>query len=320
MEVTDIEAAQPMLADPKMESRVTYPRFLTDRKGDLFCFYRVGSSGNGNNYLQRYDAKTAKWTRVGMVFSSRGTYRPWKNSKSRCAYLHDLLFDKRNRLHATWVYREVGASWASNHDLHYAYSDDGGVTWQNNSGKKVADLPAGDPIELQDEGIVVREIPVYSWLMNAGCMALDSRGRPHVITYKLPGVYRPEKLEHGPPADVRKQLCFFHFWCDDDGTWRGGDAIDPGGFLTKRVDAVFDERGTLYFFYPTERRFRCMVSQAGDVWSRWSSHPLTGADLTSNDASKHDRVRWRDEGVLSFTAKAEPGGFAILDFLLKRRP
>ena len=142
----DGEPAQPMLSDPALEARVTYPRFFNDRRGDLFFFYRIGGSGNGDNYLHRYDPTDASWTRTGMLFSSRGTYGPWKNSQSRCAYLHDLVFDARNRLHATWVYRETGASWASNHDLHYAYSDDQGRTWSNNSGEPIADLAKGDPI------------------------------------------------------------------------------------------------------------------------------------------------------------------------------
>ena len=40
--------------------------------------------------------------------------------RNTCLGTHDLLFDANNRLHATWVYREIAATWASNHDLHYA--------------------------------------------------------------------------------------------------------------------------------------------------------------------------------------------------------
>ena len=129
-----------------------------------------------------------------MVFSSRGTYADWNNSRSRNAYFHDVLFDSKNRLHATWVYREVAATWASNHDLHYAFSDDLGRTWCNNAGQKIADMAGGDPIELADPGIVVRDIPVFSWLMNAGCMAPDSDNRPHVVTFKLPAPREPDTL------------------------------------------------------------------------------------------------------------------------------
>jgi len=314
LSVDDIEPAAPMLSDPKLESRVTYPRFLNDRQGNLFLVYRIGGSGNGDLYLHRYDPADGSWSRVGMFFSSRGTYAPWQNSTSRCAYLHDLVFDRENRLHASWVYREIGASWASNHDLHYAYSDDHGVTWHNNAGKTIADLANGDPIALDDPGIVVREIPVYSWLMNAGCMALDSKNRPHVVTFRSRIVRKPEKLQHGPPPEIEKELCFVHFWRSDDGTWHGGEPIDPGPLGKSRVDVVFDGADNLYFTYPTEEGFRYFSSPAGDGWQRWSGPlALTGPELTGRDASKHDRRRWAEEGILSFTAKAAPQGFAVVD-------
>ena len=83
------------------------------RRGNLFFVYRIGASGRGDLFLHRYDSAAASWTRVGMLFSMQGTYGPWQDSTSRCPYLDDLVFDGRNRLHASWVYRETGASWAS---------------------------------------------------------------------------------------------------------------------------------------------------------------------------------------------------------------
>ncbi len=309
----DIEPPQSMLADPKRETRVTYPRFVMDAQGVLYCTYRIGGSGNGDNFLHRYDARIGTWSRVGMLFSRKGTYPPWKNSTSRCAYLHDLLFDTRNRLHVTWVYREISASWASNHDLHYAYSDDGGRTWRNNAGAQIADLPNGDPIALDDPGIVVVEIPVYSWLMNAGCMALDSKNRPHVMTFRSMEAHRPAKLKHNPPTAIRKAQVFVHYWRDGDGTWHGGEPIRPGA-LTRRGDIVFDRNDTLYFYWTTPEGFRCLHASAKDRWRTWSASRLTTSEFIGTDASKHDRVRWREKGILSFTAKPKEGGFAILDF------
>ncbi len=314
--VDAIEPRQPMLSDPKLERRVTYPRFLTDPKGTLYCTYRVGGSGNGDNYLHRYDAKSGAWTRIGMLFSRRGTYGPWKDSTSRCAYLHDLLFDPAGRLHATWVYREISASWASNHDLHYATSDDGGRTWHNNAGKQVADLAAGDPIELSDEGLVVVKIPVYSWLMNAACMALDSRNRPHVVTFRSPTPHRPAKLEHNPPKAIRLGQCFYHYWRDDEGAWHEAK-IDPRGTLTRRPDVVFDAADNLYFAYSTPEGFRGFRAGAADRWRTWDFYELTGPDILGKDASKHDRVLWRRRGILSFTAQTPGHGFLIVDFTLR---
>lgn len=314
----EIEPAQSMLADPTLEQQVTYPRFFTDPQGTLFCFYRIGGSGNGDNYLHRYNAGEATWTRVGMVFSHLGTYAPWSNSTSRCVYLHDLLFDSKGRLHATWTYRETGASWASNHDLHYAYSDDGGATWRNNAGRQIADLAAGDPIELADPGIVVWEIPVYSWLMNAGCMGFDSKDRPHVLTYKCRTIHKPENLAHDPTQAIVDDLCFVHYWRQDDGAWTGGEPIDPKPAGRSRVDMVFDRDDNLLFFYPTYDPaavgFRYFTARSADRWQTWAGPlELTGPELSGRDASKHDRVRWAKEGILSFTAMPEPSGFAILD-------
>ncbi len=321
LEADDFEPATPMLADPKLEARVTYPRFFNDTEGTLLLVYRIGGSGNGDLYLHRYDPADASWSRVGMLFSSRGTYGPWRNSTSRCAYLHDLLFDARNRLHASWVYREIGASWASNHDLHYATSDDGGITWQNNAGAKIADLARNDPIAIDDPGIVVRKIPVYSWLMNAGCLALDSANRPHVLTYRSRVAHRPEKLQHGPPPQILEELVFVHYWRSEDGTWHGGEPIDLGPTGTSRVDVVFDRHDNLVFYYPTEEGFRYFTSSADDLWRRWSGpQVLTGPEVTGRDASKHDRLRWRGEGILSFTAKLLPRGFGVIDAVMAASP
>ena len=314
LSVDDIEPGAPMLPDAKLEARVTYPRFLNDREGTLLLVYRIGGSGNGDLFLHRYEPADASWSRVGMLFSSRGTYPLWRNSTSRCAYLHDLVFDREGRLHASWVYRETGASWASNHDLHYATSDDQGVTWHNNTGRPIADLAQGDPIALDDPGIVVREIPVYSWLMNAGCLALDSKSRPHVVTFRSRIEHKPERLQHGPPPEIEKEIRFVHFWRADDGTWHGGEPIEPGPARRSRVDVVFDRADNLYFYYPSEAGFRYFTAPARDRWQRWSGPlVLTGPELTGRDASKHDRRRWSEERILSFTAKAAPQGFAIVD-------
>ncbi len=321
MTAEDIEPAQRMLKAGN-ESGVTYPRFFTDREGNLFFLYRIGGSGSGDTYLHRYDAKAGRWSRVGRLVSRRGRYDPWK-STSRNAYPHDVLFDARNRLHFTWVFREAGGTWASNHDLHYARSDDAGATWQDNAGKQIADLAKDDPIDLADPGLVVREIPVFSWVINTGCMALDSRSRPHVVTYKLPGTHRPAKLRHGPPPEIRRQLRFVHYWRDDAGVWQGGEPIAPRDAVVRRPDVVLDRDDNLYFYFPTGKGFQCLHARSGEKWKKWSVSMLTGPEITANDAAKHDRVLWQGKGILSFSAwRAGKAGkrFAILDFEPTRPP
>lgn len=320
MSEEDFEPAQPLA--PGAPQTVTYPRFLNDGDGRLYFVYRSGGSGNGRTVFARYDTEEGKWqVSSGRLFGSEGTYESWGNSRSRNAYLHDILFDTKNHLHVTWVYREVGSSWASNHDLHYAYSEDAGRTWMNNDGKQIADLSRGDPIVLGDPGIVVQKIPVYSWLMNQCAMALDARNQPHVATFRLPDTVKPEKLKHGPPSDVAARLRFFHYWRDVDGRWHGSGPLPmPEGIGIKRPNIVVtEERAIIY--WARDRGFHCFVATAAEKWSTWKLLRMTGPELTSNDACKHDRRLLRDKGILSFTADPRGGdsgkGYAILDFDLK---
>jgi len=316
----DIGAAEAMVGGGA-EARVTYPRFVADRAGALYFLYRNGGSGSGDTYLNRYDAEAGTWRRVGRLFSRAGRYAPWRGSSSRNAYLHDVLFDDDGRLHVSWVYREVAGTWASNHDLHYAVSGDGGRTWRNGAGKRIADLPAGDPITVDDPGIVAREVPVFSWMINQGAMALDADGRPHVMTYRLPEPRRPKRLGHGPPKEIRRDLRYVHWWRDAGGAWRGGGPIDPGPAGVRRPACAIGARGDLYAWVGTPKGYWCLHARPADDYARWSVRRLTGPELAGADAAKHDRRLWREKGVLSIPAwrvTRDGRKFAICDFEASR--
>jgi hypothetical protein len=322
MSPTDFEPAQALTEDAPQ--RVTYPRFLNDNDGRLFFMYRSGGSGNGRTVVARYDSTTGKWTvSSGFLFGSEGTYAPWDSSESRNAYLNEVLFDQNNRLHVSWTYRETAKSWASNHDLHYAYSDDYGNTWMNNDGQQIADLAKNDAIVLDDPGIVVREIPVYSWLMNNCAMVLDAKNQPHLVHYQLPGTFRPEKLEHSPPDSIRAQLRFFHYWRDSDGSWHTNGPLElPEGLTITRPDLVMGPNDEVIITWASNRGFRSLVAGARNKWKDWQLVKLTGPAYTSNNACKHDRRLLREKGIYSFTAdpngKLEnSSGYAILDFKLE---
>ncbi len=321
----DFEPEQKLAPDAPQS--VTYPRFVRDHDGTLFFTYRSGHSGNGRNILARYDAGAGRWEMVGNPLFEPGgpAYEPWDNSTSRNAYFHDVLFGPDGRLHMTWTYREVGRSWASNHDLHYAYSPDGGVTWLNNDGRIVGDMDEEDVIGMDDPGMIVREIPVFSWLMNQCSMTVDSRGQPHVVTFHREKPYRPDKLEHGPPAEVRRELRFYHYWRDPDGTWHSSGPLQsqdcnmtPGN----RPHIVTDDEDNAYIYWSTDRGFLCYVSFAEAGWQQGVCMRLTGPRYRVGDATTHDRRLLRREGILSFTAdpmgNRSGSGFAFLDFQMER--
>ena len=321
MSIEDFEPMQRLT--PDAPQKVTYPRFLNNNEGELFFIYRSGGSGNGRTVISRYNSHAGEWkVSSGFLFGSTGLYVPWDSSQSRNAYPHDILFDKNNRLHISWVYRETGRSWASNHDLHYAYSDDFGMSWMNNQGTQIADLMEGDAITIEDPGVVVQQIPVYSWTMNTCPMALDSKNQPHIVLYKLPGTFNPEKLEHSPPDSVKKQLRFFHYWRDVEGNWHHQGPIPmPDSLNIIRPDMVISPDDHILFTWASNEGLRSFIASPTDNWKNWKLIELTGPEFTSNNACKHDRRRLKETGILSFTAdpngEKEGSGYMILEFELE---
>jgi autotransporter-associated beta strand protein len=315
----DFEPKQPIAGAP---ARVTYPAFLSDHQDNLMFLCRSGGSGSGDIVFFEYDAATGQWTVVAKrLFGSTGTYAAWNNSTSRNAYLHDILSDGNGRLHVSWVWREAAATWASNHDLNYAYSDDRGRTWKNNAGAQIADATRGEQITIDSPGIIVWPIPVYSWLMNQCGMTLDSRNNPHVATYHMEEVLVPATVAHDPPPAERWRLNYYHYWRDDDGVWhRRGPLPKPASANRPVIVAAPDD--TIIIYFRTADGIMAHAASARSGWTDWRTHVMTGPEYTYLDASKPDRRRLKESNILSLTADPNaltggPRGFAFLDFPLE---
>lgn len=167
---------------------VTYPRFAS-AGDDMFCSFRDGKAGLGNDHLYLYSGSTG-------IFKFVGTHLTGVQSSP---YVHGI--DYRNgRLHVTWVYRgfvqydgwddpmdmkhkqQAGPNGAeNNHNICYAYSDDKGYTWKNGRGSVIADLNKGQTIANDVDGIVAFEVPKHSGLTNQEAQAVDQDGGVHVL-------------------------------------------------------------------------------------------------------------------------------------------
>lgn len=149
------------------ETSVSYPEFYTLPNGDLMFFYRDGASGNGNTVLNRYKISSRTWTQVqSNLISGEG---------ARSAYTQTTI-DRFGYIHVSWVWRE-SSNVASNHDMNYAVSYDGGVTWKKSTGTSYS-LPI-----VQATAEKIATIPQNSDLINQTSITTDEDGKPYIATY-----------------------------------------------------------------------------------------------------------------------------------------
>lgn len=149
------------------EKKVSYPEFYKLPDGNLLFFYRDGGSGQGNMVINRYSIKTKEWKQLhSNLINGEG---------KRNAYWQACV-DAKGVIHVSWVWRE-SPDVASNHDMCYARSADGGKTWMNSEGKKYQ-----LPITAATAEYTL-QIPQKSELINQTSMFADAYGNPYIASY-----------------------------------------------------------------------------------------------------------------------------------------
>ncbi len=320
--LTRAQFSEPLdLAARHRENRnVTYVRMFNDPEGTLYASYRVGEADSGDTLLHRYDPRATAWTRVGRLFAREGEYAlpDGRASRLRNAYTNGFAFDARGRLHVVWTWRERAprlVGFVANHDLSYAYSDDGGVTWHNDSGRRVADLSRDDPISIDDPGLVVLPAPVGSWLLNQGTLALDVDAQPHIFA----SMSTVETFKQDE-ADRR----YLHVWRESEGTWQRSwvddttvrDAPPP-----VRGDIVVTPDNDVVLLFAVDGTLFTARATAAADWSDWQFSALGGA-YASGEVSV-DLERFAAEGVLTIAlveGSDDRFAFALRDLALVPTP
>jgi hypothetical protein len=247
-----------MLGD--LENKVTYPEFYNPPNGGLLFFYRDGASGNGNLVLNGYDAKTEKWSRIqNNLIDGEGR---------RNAYAQ-IAVDVKGTIHVSWVWRE-SPDVATNHDLCYARSTDGGKTWTRSTGEKYQ-----VPITAATAEYIWR-IPQNSELINQTSMAADTYGNPYIGTYWRPaGTSVPQ----------------YHLVYFNGKAWRSSQVsrrttpftLSGGG--TKRIpisrpQVVINKKKIVVIFRDAERGNRVTVATTSDpAVNDWTIRDITNEDL-----------------------------------------
>jgi len=149
------------------EKNVTYPEFYRFSNGNLIFMYRDGASGKGNLVINFYSLQEKKWKQLhNNLIDGEG---------KRNAYWQACV-DAKDVIHISWVWRE-SADVSSNHDMCYAKSEDGGITWKKSTNENYS-----LPINISNAQIVCL-IPKKSELMNQTSMTVNEKGEPFIATY-----------------------------------------------------------------------------------------------------------------------------------------
>jgi rhamnogalacturonyl hydrolase YesR len=173
----ELGAKIPMIGE--REGSVTYPQFFRLPDGDVLFLYRDGASGRGSLVLNRYTITTSRWTVVQPnLIDGEGKRSPY----------WDMAVDNNGGLHLAWNWRE-SPDVASNHDLCYARSTDGGKTWVCSDGSSLK-LPITEAT-----AEYAARIPAGSNLMNSPSIVADNLGRPLITSYWSPSAGAPPQFQ-----------------------------------------------------------------------------------------------------------------------------
>lgn len=263
----------------KNEGNVTYPEFFRMPDGHLLFMYRDGSSGRGNLVLNAYDLKNRVWTQLHQNLID--------GQNQRNAYWQACV-DSRGAIHLSWVWRET---WMveTNHDICYAKSEDGGITWKTSAGKSYQ-LPI-----TATSAEYACYVPQNSELINQTTMTADQDGNPYIATY-----YR-EKDSSIPQ---------YHIVYHDGKSWKASSlefrktAFSLKGGGTKRIpisrpQLVSERKGSKIsfklFFRDEERGSRVSMASCSDLEKgKWQISDLTDFSVGSWEPS-FDTELWREK-------------------------
>lgn len=266
------------------ESRVTYPEFYSFPDGDLLFVYRSGSSGNGNMVMKRYGVKEKRWETLHENLIDGGG--------ERNAYWQ-MCVDHQGVIHVSWVWRETNDV-ATNHDLCYARSLDGGRTWQRSDGTCYC-LPIDEK-----NAEVIRSIPQNSELMNQTSMTADEEGNIYIATYWRDALsevpqYRIvwNKGQEWKDSQVGKRLMPF--------TLKGGGTkMVP----ISRPVVLANDKDVMIIYRDEERGSKVTIGITSDIENgKWTFQDVTDFSVEAWEPS-YDPELWKKKRILHLYVQA----------------
>lgn len=274
------------------EKSVTYPEFYRLANGNLLFLYRDGGSGNGSLMLNSYDIKTQKWKTI---------QDGWINGEGQRSPYWQMIIDNKRTIQISWVWRETGDV-ATNHDMCYAKSEDGGLTWKKSTGEAYS-----LPITATTAEYALK-IPEKSELINSTVMAVDEKNNPYIVSYW--------KIQGGSIPQYRIIYKKDNVWQTQQISKRKTPFSLSGGG-TKRIPIsrplliVWDKnkkKHVYVFFRDEERGNKVSVAISKDIDKvKWTLKDLTSTSVGLWEPT-YDNELWKDKKILNlFVENVEQG-------------
>jgi hypothetical protein len=286
----ELTAKLPMTG--KKESKVTYPEFYRLPNGNLLFLYRDGGSGNGNLMLNHYDAKTKQWTQL---------QDGWINGEGRRSPYWQMTIDKAGTIHLSWVWRE-SPDVASNHDMGYARSKDGGRTWEKSTGQKY-ELPV-----TAANAEYACYIPQNSELINSTSMSTDDAGHPYIATYwrdSSNNIPQYRMVYNDGQRWITQQVSQRTTPFSLSGTGTKRIPVSRPQIVVRTINGAIQ---AILIYRDVERNDKVSIAVCNDInQGRWAVKDLTETSVGLWEPS-YDKQVWQSKGELHlFVERVEQG-------------
>jgi len=268
----------------EMDNDVTYPEFHRLSDGNLLFVYRQGISGNGNLVMNRYITSEKRWERVHSdIIDGEG---------QRNAYWQ-MYVDAADNIHLSWVWRET---WdvATNHDMCYAVSHDGGLSWERSDGT-LYELP----ITVTSAEIAC-VIPQCSELINQTSMTADAEGNPIIATYWRTDEVPQYRIIYKDGTEWHTEQVF-----------KRSEAFSLSGGGTKcipisRPQIIAGKKGYTLVFRDEERGSRVSIAKSKSL-TEWTVKDLTDYSVGAWEPT-YDYEKVKRDGKLELFVQAVSQG------------
>lgn len=277
----------------KKEERVTYPAFMqsveNNKRGPLLFLYREGSSRDGDAFINIYNEESQEWVNREKPVLKGTDQSPW----SCGPYWSHPVMDEDGGIHLffTWRTEPLGDNRLINNiDIHYAFSDNLGLTWQTSLGREYY-LPI-TPVNSE----TVFAVSPGSNLINQTSAAVDASNYPHMVFYS-----------NDPDGIPQYQ----HLWFNGK-EWKHNYisarqepfSLEGRGTLQlpiSRPEILIDDNDFVYIIYRgdlTEDHMAIQRLQPPDYEPPGETRVLWYKPLDYAEPVL-DRMRWDNEGVLT---------------------